>query len=571
VRSDNKVNIEAAIEGLQQSFHALARSKVDLTAWESAPADIKLRTDKAVGELNQAVVAMGANKADRVALETALAESRISIEAVRSDNKVNIEAAIEGLQQSFHALARSKVDLTALESAHADIKLRTDKAVGELNQAVVAMGANEADRVALETALAESRISIEGVRSHSKASIEAAVESIRDTFRSKVDLTALESVHAAVGELNQAVAALGANKADRVAIETALEESRLSIEGVRSSNKANIDAGIEGLQQSFHAMARSKVDLTALESAHADIKARTEKTLEESRVSIETSRREIQEVLQKALGPVKSETRDVKRTLIDQERRLGLLLEEARKRFPKPISASQMKKMLAEEDHLLDAMYASFEDIFRGTREDIKQRQSIYLPYVKSIEAGVPSAPIVDIGCGRGEWLELLGDAGLKARGVDLNRIFLDRCRELNLDVVESDVIEFLREQKPNSLGAVTSFHLIEHLPHKSLIGFLDGTLRALRPGGLAIFETPNPRNLQVGSCNFYLDPTHRNPLPPDLMRYLFEARGFVQVEIIELHPFPDRITDGAPAVNEALNRVLFSAQDYAVIGKKPK
>jgi hypothetical protein len=153
-----------------------------------------------------------------------------------------------------------------------------------------------------------------------------------------------------------------------------------------------------------------------------------------------------------------------------------------------------------------------------------------------------------------------------------LNRVFLDGCRELQLDVVERDAVTYLREQSPNSLGVVTSFHLIEHLPHKALIALLDAAFRALRPAGLVILETPNPRNLQVGSCNFYLDPTHRNPLPPELMRYLLEARGFVQIEIVELHPMsPEKqISDGAPAVVDTLNRFLFSAQDYAVIGKKP-
>jgi 2-polyprenyl-3-methyl-5-hydroxy-6-metoxy-1,4-benzoquinol methylase len=257
--------------------------------------------------------------------------------------------------------------------------------------------------------------------------------------------------------------------------------------------------------------------------------------------------------------------------LIDQERRLGLLLEEARKRLPKPLSTVQLKKMVAEEDHLLDAMYASFEDLFRGSREDIKQRQSIYLPYIRHLKAGLQRSLVVDIGCGRGEWLEILRDEGVQSRGVDLNRVFLDSCRELKLDVVERDAVTYLREQAPNSLGVVTSFHVIEHLSHKTLIAFLDAAFRALKPEGLLILETPNPKNLQVGSCNFYLDPTHRNPLPPDLMRYLLEARGFVQIETKELHPCSpeNRITDGAPAVIDTLNRFFFSAQDYAVIGKK--
>jgi O-antigen chain-terminating methyltransferase len=164
-----------------------------------------------------------------------------------------------------------------------------------------------------------------------------------------------------------------------------------------------------------------------------------------------------------------------------------------------------------------------------------------------------------------------LRDSGLRAKGVDTNRIFLQRCRDLSLDVIESDAITFLRGAKRNSLGGVTSFHLIEHLPHKTLIAMLDAAFHALRPGGVIILETPNPRNLQVASCNFYLDPTHRHPLPPDLMKFVMEARGFVSVEIKELHPYgaENLATDGPAKINEILNRFLFSSQDYAIIGRK--
>jgi O-antigen chain-terminating methyltransferase len=227
--------------------------------------------------------------------------------------------------------------------------------------------------------------------------------------------------------------------------------------------------------------------------------------------------------------------------------------------------------MLEEEDHQLDSMYANFEDRFRGTRSDISQRQSIYLPYVQEAKAGTLNAPVVDLGCGRGEWLELLKSEDLVARGVDRNRIFISSCRELNLEVDDQDAVTFLRQLKPNTLGAITAFHLIEHLPHKYLISLIDEALRVLRPRGIVIFETPNPANLIVGACNFYLDPTHIHPLPPDLSRYLLEARGFCNVEVKTLHPYRSDhpVIDAETSVKETLNQFFFSAQDYAVIGRK--
>jgi O-antigen chain-terminating methyltransferase len=190
---------------------------------------------------------------------------------------------------------------------------------------------------------------------------------------------------------------------------------------------------------------------------------------------------------------------------------------------------------------------------------------------VRGAGAGTPDAPILDLGCGRGEWLELLSSEGLSAHGVDRNRIFLDACRGLQLDVTGQDVLAHMRKVRPNSVGAVTSFHLIEHLPHRYLICLIDAILLALRPGGIVVFETPNPRNMIVGSCNFYLDPTHKHPLPPDLSRYLLEARGFCNVEVMELHPFEKeyQISQGDAAVKHVLNQHFFSAQDYAVIGRK--
>jgi SAM-dependent methyltransferase len=279
-----------------------------------------------------------------------------------------------------------------------------------------------------------------------------------------------------------------------------------------------------------------------------------------------------QSFLDDALLSVKAQALDIKRNLLDQDRRLGLLLEEARKRLPEPISTGQIEAMLTEDDHRLDAMYASFEDRFRGTREDIKQRLGIYLPIVLEAKAGAKDATILDLGCGRGEWLELIHQEGLTAVGVDLNRIFLEGCRELGLDVVEQDAVVYMQNLKPNSICAVTAFHLIEHLPLKTLIALMDEILRVLHPRGVLILETPNPANVQVGSCNFYYDPTHRNPLPGQLTQYLLEARGFTRTHFMPLHPIGDtldRLKEGESQLHRVFNQFFFGPQDYAVLGYK--
>ena len=254
-----------------------------------------------------------------------------------------------------------------------------------------------------------------------------------------------------------------------------------------------------------------------------------------------------------------------------QERRLTMLLEEARRRLPAPLSPEQLQTIADEEKHVLEALYLSFEDQFRGTREDIKERLRVYLPLLREAKIGSEQMPILDVGCGRGEWLELLQEEGLRARGVDVNRVLSEECRRRGLEVIESEGLAYLSSLPPQSLGAVTGFHVIEHLPFEVLIKLLDETVRVLKPGGVAIFETPNPENVLVGSHNFYLDPTHRNPLPSSTMRFLAEARALCRVEIMTLHPYPEflRLEEVGLDIAKRFNKYFYGPQDYAVVGWK--
>lgn len=221
--------------------------------------------------------------------------------------------------------------------------------------------------------------------------------------------------------------------------------------------------------------------------------------------------------------------------------------------------------------HTLDEMYTSFEDRFRGSREDIKARQRIYLEWIDRAGAGVGEAPVIDLGFGRGEWLELLEENQKTAIGVDLNKVFVSRCLEDGFNVVEADALVYLRNLDTASSGAITAFHLIEHLPLKILVDLMSEALRVLKPGGIVLFETPNPENLTVGACNFYIDPTHRNPLPPETTRYLLEAQGFVNCEILRLHPVDEilRAKDIVEAGLPSLVHLLYGEQDYAIIAQK--
>jgi O-antigen chain-terminating methyltransferase len=216
-----------------------------------------------------------------------------------------------------------------------------------------------------------------------------------------------------------------------------------------------------------------------------------------------------------------------------------------------------------------DNWYVSYENKFRGSREEIKERQKVFLPYIKEVGTGSGEYPVLDLGCGRGEWLELLRENGLKGVGVDNNRMMLSICQEKKLDVIEHDCVKFLSQQKSNSLGAITGFHILEHLPIDELNNLLLETVRVLKTGGVAIFETPNPQNILVASYSFYMDPTHRKPLPSPLLEFLAEECGLKNIEILNIHPLPAESRLPGTDVSKRFNEHFYGPQDYAIIGYK--
>jgi SAM-dependent methyltransferase len=225
--------------------------------------------------------------------------------------------------------------------------------------------------------------------------------------------------------------------------------------------------------------------------------------------------------------------------------------------------------------------YFELERRYRGTEAEIRDRIASYLPFL----AG--GGPALDLGCGRGEALALLRDHGIAARGVDGSARMVAICRDRGLDAVQEELFAALAAVPPGSLGAVLSFHVVEHLP----IGLLDRLVRlawgALRPGGVLILETPSPLSLVVAARNFWLDPTHARPVHPDSLRLSYELAGFDPVERLDLRPFPpeerlpeielSRLPAEQRALGDAVNRLrdhldelLYGCQDFGLIGVKP-
>jgi O-antigen chain-terminating methyltransferase len=190
----------------------------------------------------------------------------------------------------------------------------------------------------------------------------------------------------------------------------------------------------------------------------------------------------------------------------------------------------------------------------------------VYLPIMRQISAG--SLRVLDLACGRGEWLELLRGQGWQAEGVDTNRVLVDRCLARGLAVTENDALAHLRTVPAASLAAVTAFHLAEHLGFEDLVEIIDEAARALCPGGVLIVETPDPQNLRVAAYTFYCDPTHRHPLPSPLLKFIVEARGLRDVRVLPLHPSDTAETAGTRAA-APVGESFEGPQDYAIVGWK--
>lgn len=347
--------------------------------------------------------------------------------------------------------------------------------------------------------------------------------------------------------------------------DSSIDDTRARMVSLESSARAwivdlesSFDARI-GRVESFAKDVNSKI--THAESTASDLQDRlgsVESTTEKLESKASATEAEI--------GKVFQQLQQARTELALQGRRMALILEEARKRLPAAFDQQQLEIIVAEEQHKLDALYAELEDNFRGTLEEIKERFRTYLPHIKSLAT---DGPIVDLGCGRGEWLELLKSEGHKALGVDTNQVMLDRCRARGLDVVENDALKYLRGVPDNSLGAVTGFHIIEHLQVDLLVGLLDEIVRVLQPGGLVLFETPNPENVLVGSNFFYLDPTHRNPVPSLLLKFLLESRGFDRIEVMNLHAWDQARIGGENELTARFNELFYGPMDYAIAGWK--
>lgn len=283
--------------------------------------------------------------------------------------------------------------------------------------------------------------------------------------------------------------------------------------------------------------------------------------------------------------------RDILEQTIRQNQSIANKIGEQENRFN---SLTQQLQALMEENKALkmqlkklenlptddDDFYHAFEEKFRGSQDIIRDRLRIYVPKLKEYLHDWSKGTFVDVGSGRGEWLDILRENGAKDYvGVDLNARQNAMCEERGHRVLQMDCLEYLASLPENSVDLVTGFQIIEHLCMSDLMELLKESYRVLKKGGMILFETPNPRNLIVGADTFYIDPSHKRPLEPRMVAFFAEWCGYGQVQCIDANSCPNwagvTVESSGADIKELIKQVndlnyqLYGPQDYAVFGVK--
>jgi O-antigen chain-terminating methyltransferase len=247
--------------------------------------------------------------------------------------------------------------------------------------------------------------------------------------------------------------------------------------------------------------------------------------------------------------------RDFER-LIHEE--LRIVRQRAGQQAPQTVPAAPG----AGSAHELSFDYGRFAERFRGTEDYVKKNIQFYLPRFQGC------GPVLDIGCGRGEFLEMMRDARVEARGIDLSEEAVARCRQKGLQVDKADLFQYLNDLPDGSLGGIFCAQVIEHLAPETLPEMIRLASGKLSRDGLLVLETPNPECLAIFASHFYLDPTHTKPVPHPLAAFYMEECGLGQIEVQRLSPAVESMPALA-GLPEDFREAFFGGLDYAIFAIK--
>jgi 2-polyprenyl-3-methyl-5-hydroxy-6-metoxy-1,4-benzoquinol methylase len=363
-------------------------------------------------------------------------------------------------------------------------------------------------------------------------------------------VNAIDATLQALNEVNRSLAAIGASIEELKVLRSEAAELkdirvhwiqwRESWENRLHQNEAHFLRSVAELNASFdHKLLNAESNFRdSLRAQHS-----------EYLVSLEQSAKDIQQRLWSDLEQIR----------VDYERMIHYELRLIRQRSQTaPVQSAETapKQDFAEFD------YTRFAEKFRGSEEHVKEGQRYYLPYFQNCKS------VLDIGCGRGEFLELMRDAGVPAHGIDLDGASVELCRARGLSAELADLFKYLAEDSGATFDGIFAAQLVEHLPPEQLPRMIKLCASRLKPGGVFAIETPNPECLAIFATHFYIDPTHTRPIPPALMAFYFEEFGLGRVEIHRRFAAVESMPEVASLPPDVQSK-FFGSLDYAITGHK--
>jgi 2-polyprenyl-3-methyl-5-hydroxy-6-metoxy-1,4-benzoquinol methylase len=256
---------------------------------------------------------------------------------------------------------------------------------------------------------------------------------------------------------------------------------------------------------------------------------------------------------------------DLERIRLEYERLIFSELRTIRQRAEVrgPASPPALPEARPEPvDSLLHFDYGRFAERFRGSEEYVKSGQQFYLPYFSACRN------VLDIGCGRGEFLEMMRAAGVPAKGIDLSEESVAICRHKGMEASAADLFDYLAGLPEASLDGIFCSQVVEHLPPGRLPEMIQLCASRLTRNGVIALETPNPECLAIFATHFYLDPTHHRPVPHPLLAFYLEESGVGNIEVKKLSPAVESMPSLA-SLPEDFREAFFGGLDYAILGKK--
>jgi O-antigen chain-terminating methyltransferase len=301
--------------------------------------------------------------------------------------------------------------------------------------------------------------------------------------------------------------------------------------------------------------------LRGLSELQSTLEERFSRTDQEFKASVQRQHQDYLRALEQGIDEVQRRFwSDMEKARLEYERLIHNELRVIRQKVPSVAPDGGPPPAPSQDVPRLD--YMRFADRFRGSEEYVRTNLAFYVAYFRGREN------VLDIGCGRGEFLQLMQENAVQAQGVDLDGESVALCRSKGLFATQADAFAFLSEQPDRSFDGIFASQVIEHLTPDRVPLLVQLCAQKLKAGGILVLETPNPECLAIFATHFYLDPTHTRPIPPSLLVFYYEEAGLGGVEVHRLSPAAESILS-LQALPEEFRNAFFGGLDYAAIGRK--